>query len=137
MPVTNAYTESINRLAKDKNREGRGYSFEVMRARMLYTTKHNQVIIGAQLQPLDSVIHAVARGKEQYRCLTSRFTQRLHNAPAIHVGQHDIQHDQVEGLGHRQMVAIETIAHQTNLKSSFSQSLAQIVACFDFVLDHE
>ncbi len=29
MPVTNAYTESINRLAKDKNREGRGYSFEV------------------------------------------------------------------------------------------------------------
>src|SRR3546814_14529745 len=28
MPVTNAYTESINRLAKDKNREGRGYSFE-------------------------------------------------------------------------------------------------------------
>ena len=25
MPVTNAYTESINRLAKDKNREGRGY----------------------------------------------------------------------------------------------------------------
>ena len=31
MPVTNAYTESINRLAKDKNREGRGYSFEVMR----------------------------------------------------------------------------------------------------------
>src|SRR5690554_47961 len=35
VPVTNAYTESINRLAKDKNREGRGYSFEVMRARML------------------------------------------------------------------------------------------------------
>nr|UGK56500.1 hypothetical protein [Escherichia coli] len=42
MPVTNAYTESINRLAKDKNREGRGYSFEVMRARMLYTTKHKK-----------------------------------------------------------------------------------------------
>ena len=42
MPVTNAYTESINRLAKDKNREGRGYTFEVMRARMLYTTKHKK-----------------------------------------------------------------------------------------------
>jgi transposase len=39
MPVTNAYTESIN-LAKDKNREGSGYSFEVMRIRMLYTSKH-------------------------------------------------------------------------------------------------
>ncbi len=31
MPVTNAYTQSINRLAKDKNREGRRNSFEVMR----------------------------------------------------------------------------------------------------------
>ncbi|MAP25471.1 MAG: ISL3 family transposase, partial [Methylophaga sp.] len=42
IPITNAFTESINRLAKDKNRDGRGYSFEVMRARMLYTTKHKK-----------------------------------------------------------------------------------------------
>jgi hypothetical protein len=34
---------AINRLAKDKNRDGRGYSFEVMRARMLYTTKQGSV----------------------------------------------------------------------------------------------
>lgn len=34
-PVTNAYTESVNRLAKDMNRMGRGYSFEVVRARLL------------------------------------------------------------------------------------------------------
>ncbi|MAG68330.1 MAG: ISL3 family transposase [Pseudomonadales bacterium] len=34
--VTNAYTESTNRLAKDINRMGRGYSFEVMRARLIY-----------------------------------------------------------------------------------------------------
>jgi transposase len=34
--VTNAYTESTNRLAKDMNRMGRGYSLEVMRARLIY-----------------------------------------------------------------------------------------------------
>jgi len=34
--VTNAYTESVNRLVKDINRMGRGYSFEVMRARLIY-----------------------------------------------------------------------------------------------------
>ena len=34
--VTNAYTESTNRLAKDMNSMGRGYSFEVMRARLIY-----------------------------------------------------------------------------------------------------
>ncbi|WP_144410472.1 transposase, partial [Halomonas sp. A3H3] len=44
IPITNAFTESINRLAKDKNRDGRGYSFEVMRARMLYTTKHKKKV---------------------------------------------------------------------------------------------
>lgn len=37
-PTTNVFTESINRLAKDKNRDGRGYSFEVMQARSLYAT---------------------------------------------------------------------------------------------------
>ncbi|MEQ3622818.1 MAG: ISL3 family transposase [Marinobacter sp.] len=51
MTVTNAYTESINRLAKDKNREGRGYSFEVMRARMLYTTKHKKKAPTAKVSP--------------------------------------------------------------------------------------
>lgn len=34
--VTNSYTESINRLAKTINRMGRGYSLEVIRARLLY-----------------------------------------------------------------------------------------------------
>jgi len=55
MPVTNAYTESINRLAKDKNREGRGYSFEVMRARMLYTTKHKKKAPTAKVSPFYTI----------------------------------------------------------------------------------
>lgn len=35
-PTSNAYTESINNLAKGMNRMGRGYSFDVIRARLLY-----------------------------------------------------------------------------------------------------
>lgn len=38
-PITNAYTESMNNIAKGMNRMGRGYSFEVIRARMLYDEK--------------------------------------------------------------------------------------------------
>ncbi len=38
-PITNAYTESVNSLAKGMNRMGRGYSFDVIRARMLYDPK--------------------------------------------------------------------------------------------------
>lgn len=41
-PVTNAYTESINRLAKDIQRMGRGYSFDVIRAKMLYDKLANE-----------------------------------------------------------------------------------------------
>ena len=35
-PISNGYTESINNVAKGMNRMGRGYSFEVIRARLLY-----------------------------------------------------------------------------------------------------
>ena len=38
-PITNAYTEAVNGLAKGMNRMGRGYSFDVIRARMLYDPK--------------------------------------------------------------------------------------------------
>lgn len=35
-PVTNAYTEALNGMIKVTNRLGRGYSYEVIRAKMLY-----------------------------------------------------------------------------------------------------
>lgn len=37
-PVTNAYTEALNGLVKLMNRNGRGYSFEAIRAKALYST---------------------------------------------------------------------------------------------------
>ncbi|MPQ75813.1 ISL3 family transposase [Hydrogenovibrio sp. JE_KL2] len=40
--ITNAYTESINRYAKDVQRMGRGYSFNVVRAKMLYNAEANK-----------------------------------------------------------------------------------------------
>jgi len=36
-PITNAYTESLNSLIRAVDRVGRGYSFEAIRAKMLYT----------------------------------------------------------------------------------------------------
>ncbi|MCB5161582.1 ISL3 family transposase [Marinomonas algarum] len=41
-PVTNTYTESINRYEKDVQRMGRGYSFDVVRAKMLYNAEANK-----------------------------------------------------------------------------------------------
>ncbi|ENP8454704.1 transposase [Photobacterium damselae] len=36
-PITNAYTESLNNLIRVMIRTGRGYSFEALRAKMLFT----------------------------------------------------------------------------------------------------
>ena len=38
--VTNAYTEALNGVMKVVNRNGRGYSFDAIRAKMLYAEKH-------------------------------------------------------------------------------------------------
>lgn len=38
-PITNAYTEAVNGVAKGINRMGRGYSFDVLRARLLYNPR--------------------------------------------------------------------------------------------------
>ncbi len=37
-PITNAYTEALNGLVKIMNRNGRGYSFDAIRAKVLYST---------------------------------------------------------------------------------------------------
>lgn len=36
-PISNGYTEALNGVAKVANRQGRGYSFEVLRARVLFS----------------------------------------------------------------------------------------------------
>lgn len=41
-PVTNAYSQSLNRLIRVMNRLGRGYSFEALRARILFTESAHQ-----------------------------------------------------------------------------------------------
>jgi transposase len=38
-PISNGYTEALNGVAKVVNRQGRGYSFEVLRARVLFGRK--------------------------------------------------------------------------------------------------
>ncbi|CAI6279482.1 hypothetical protein ACR6EC_24170 [Bacillus subtilis] len=38
-PYTNAYTESMNNIIKSVEKEGKGYSFEVLRAMVLYGTE--------------------------------------------------------------------------------------------------
>lgn len=57
-PVTNAYTESVNRLAKDVNRMGRGYSFDVIRARLLFDQEARKPTSGVVRSKVRKQVHA-------------------------------------------------------------------------------
>lgn len=48
-PITNAYTECLNGLIKLSNRMGRGYSYEIIRAKTLYAKQARKVGSGVRL----------------------------------------------------------------------------------------
>lgn len=43
-PITNAYTESLNNLIRVMNRLGRGYSFEALRAKILFSEGAHKIV---------------------------------------------------------------------------------------------
>lgn len=48
-PITNAYTEGLNGLIKMSNRLGRGYSYEIIRAKTLYSSEARKVGSGIRI----------------------------------------------------------------------------------------
>lgn len=69
-PISNGYTEALNGVAKVTNRQGRGYSFEVLRARVLFSkisrvpvTEEDEVTEVEMPEPeqVEVVIHNPAR----------------------------------------------------------------------------
>ena len=57
-PATNGYTEGVNAAIRQIDRQGRGYSFDVLRARLLYkevTTKGRSSIRRKPRRPDDSM----------------------------------------------------------------------------------
>jgi transposase len=63
-PITNAYTESLNGVAKVISRMGRGYSFEVIRAKVLFSDRKPSA---RQLRAQRAAVKAVL-----YRCACCR-----------------------------------------------------------------
>lgn len=68
-PVTNAYTESLNSLIRVMNRLGRGYSFDALRAKILFTQgAHKKVLAKPKFERRREVVPdlAVAEGLAGY-----------------------------------------------------------------------
>lgn len=67
-PITNAYTEALNGVAKTINRQGRGYSFEVLRARLLYGKGAAEPWRLATLYPANPTQVQLLRKMQDNRC---------------------------------------------------------------------
>lgn len=66
-PVTNAYTESLNSLIRVMNRLGRGYSFEALRAKILFTEgAHKRKLIRPKFEQWREPEFAVAEAIMNY-----------------------------------------------------------------------
>lgn len=84
-PITNAYTEALNGVAKTINRTGKGYSFEVLRARLLFRSPGARIPVSHPRGPL--VPHngpGSADPKRALRCMScfGLFDKRVFKGPA-------------------------------------------------------
>lgn len=61
---TNAFTESANSLIKDVYRKGRGYSFEVLRAKVLYLHCPHKIVRKPFKQGIPSGVLGLIRMEE-------------------------------------------------------------------------
>ena len=68
-PISNGYTEALNGVAKVINRSGRGYSFEVLRARLLFSKTYRPVATEQEDLPREEVVvsHIKPRGTGSIR----------------------------------------------------------------------
>lgn len=84
-PITNAYTESVNSLAKGMNRMGRGYSFDVIRARMLYDPKARKA---GSVQVVEPVGEPDTDGSTKYMTVSSMNRPARTQRRVIECGAH-------------------------------------------------
>jgi D-alanyl-D-alanine carboxypeptidase/D-alanyl-D-alanine-endopeptidase (penicillin-binding protein 4) len=75
-----------------------------------------QVVVGAQVQPVHAVLHRVARGQDQHRHVLAARPRAAHHLEAVQPRAAHVQHDEVEGLAAQQVVGgapvVDPVGHE-------------------------
>jgi len=74
-PVTNAYTEAMNSVIRHVDRMGRSYSFETIRAKMLYTKSIHKT----QKPKIDKSFNKISNGIGMFKCSISKSIEKPKN----------------------------------------------------------
>ncbi|MNH06669.1 hypothetical protein D3C79_660450 [compost metagenome] len=96
-----------------------------------------QVIVGAQLQALDTAELVALGGEHDDRDLVVLLAQALARRQAILAGQHQVEHHQVEHLTLQQAVHLLGVGHRTGTVALAGEETFQQAAKPRIVVDDE
>ena len=96
----------------------------------------DEVVVGAQFQPLDPVGHLVAGAQEQNRRL-AQLPDAAQHIPAVDAGQHHVEQDQVVLPGGGQVQALDAVSGHIDHVGMFGQTLAHVGGSLGFVFDDQ
>ena len=97
----------------------------------------DEVVVASEFQAFDPVLDPVPSGQEQHRHLLPRVSERPDDAPAVDVGQHHVHDDEIERLGHGEMMAVQAVPGQHDGKARFRETLTQVVPRPSVILDNQ
>ncbi|MNT25993.1 hypothetical protein D3C72_1615400 [compost metagenome] len=75
--------------------------------------------------------------QEQNRDGVFSSTDGLQNAPAVNIRQHHVEDDEVVGLIHCQVLAVDPVGSKIDDEARLGQALAKVLAGLRFVLHHQ
>ncbi|MNI37756.1 hypothetical protein D3C73_918690 [compost metagenome] len=97
----------------------------------------DQIVVGAQFEAVNPVLHGVTGGQKKYRCVQAGAAHRLQNLPAITTRQHHIKNQQGIFAAEGQLLTGVAVGHQFGVEPGLGQALAQIMAGFRLVFDDQ
>jgi len=97
----------------------------------------HEVIVGAELQALDAVLHRIARGEEEHGHLLPALPDGRDHRPAVAAGEHDVQHDQIIGAGLEEAEAFIAAGGGVDDVAMLGHALLEVGGRFRVVFDDQ
>ena len=96
-----------------------------------------EIIVGAELQTFDAIVDGVARAQDQDRRAGLAVADFLQHREAVHVGQHEVENDEVVLGAMHQLDRCGAVAGHVDRVTGAFQAAGQEVLNAFFVFDDE
>ncbi len=97
----------------------------------------HQVVVGAEVEAPNSVVHAVSGGEKQDWSLHRGVPQLRGHGPAVDLGKHDVKNDDVVLAGPRQVKPFLAVSGHIDSEPLLSEAFFEISRSLFLIFDHE